>query len=204
MHNDRVQLADWRRKVAEIYAQVRQMDPTKGWDLFRQERDYMFKDHPQSPLNSGQRDEFVGLQYHPYDPQWRLLVEVETLSDVSTSEVNLGEDGIFRITEIGHIRIRSNAELSLFWVEGYGGGLFLPYTDSTNGVTTFGGGRYLLDGIKGADLGIKGNRLILDFNFSYNPSCAYDEKWVCPLPPEQNRLPFAVEAGEKSFNLDPG
>jgi uncharacterized protein (DUF1684 family) len=199
MSSDRVQLADWRRRVAEMYAQVRQLDPEQGWKLYRRERDLLLKTHSQSPVGSDQRVEFQELQYYPYDPQWRLLAEIEPRIDGSTREVDLSEDGNFRITEIGQVQIRSSARLSLFWVEGYGGGLFLPFMDATNGDTTYGGGRYMIDGIKGADLGMQGNRLILDFNFAYNPSCVYDEKWVCPLPAEQNRLPFRVEAGEKEF-----
>jgi len=87
--------------------------------------------------------------------------------------------------------------LELYWLEGYGGGLFLPFSDTTSGDGTYGGGRYLLDTVKGADLGIENGRLVLDFNFAYNPSCAYDPKWVCPLAPAQNRLPIPVRAGER-------
>jgi uncharacterized protein len=88
-------------------------------------------------------------------------------------------------------------ELELFWLEAYGGGLFLPFRDATSGDSTYGAGRYLLDTVKGADLGSEGGRLVLDFNFAYNPSCAYDPKWVCPLSPPANRLAVAVQAGEK-------
>jgi len=76
-------------------------------------------------------------------------------------------------------------------------GLFLPFGDTTNGTTTYGGGRYLLDTAKGADLGGDDGGLVLDFNFAYNPSCAYDPRWVCPLAPPGNRLPVGVEAGER-------
>ena len=89
------------------------------------------------------------------------------------------------------------AELSAFWIEGYGGGLFVPFRDATSGATTYGGGRYLYDTIKGADLGAGAERIVLDFNYAYNPSCAYNDEWVCPLSPPENRLLFAVEAGEK-------
>ena len=65
------------------------------------------------------------------------------------------------------------------------------------GTTTYGGGRYLLDTVKGADLGTEDGRLVLDFNYAYNPSCAYDPSWACPLAPPGNRLAIAVEAGER-------
>jgi hypothetical protein len=95
--------------------------------------------------------------------------------------------------------------LALHWIEGYGGGLFLPFKDLTNirppagQGETYGGGRYLLDTIKGADLGSSADRLVLDFNYAYNPSCAYHPRWACPLAPEENTLPFAVTAGEKRY-----
>ena len=88
-------------------------------------------------------------------------------------------------------------------MEGYGGGLFLPFLDETNTNETYGGGRYLYDTIKGADLGTNGSTLVLDFNFAYNPSCAYDDRWTCPLAPRENRLSFPVQAGEKSFTSIP-
>ncbi len=86
--------------------------------------------------------------------------------------------------------------LDLHWLEGYGGGIFLAFADVTSGSETYGGGRYVLDSVKGADLGLEGERLVVDFNFAFNPSCAYDPKWVCPLAPAANRLPIAVRAGE--------
>ena len=99
---------------------------------------------------------------------------------------------------------RSGGELILYWIMGYGGGVFLPFADETNGVETYGGGRYLLDTIKGADLGTAPDgRVILDFNFSYCPSCAYSPRWVCPLPPPANRLRASVRAGERLVSPSP-
>ena len=89
--------------------------------------------------------------------------------------------------------------LGLYWIEGYGGGLFLPFRDATNGTETYGAGRYVLDGVKSADLG--GNAatgtLIIDFNFAYHPSCAFDSRWACPLAPPENRLDTPIRAGER-------
>ena len=100
--------------------------------------------------------------------------------------------GIVRFELAGRAR-----ELSLYWLDGYGGGVFLPFADATRGGETYGGGRYLLDTVKGADLGEADGRLVLDFNFAYNPSCSYDPRWVCPLSPPENRLDTAVRAGER-------
>lgn len=93
----------------------------------------------------------------------------------------------------------AGALLSVFWLEGYGGGLFLPFRDATSGGETYGAGRYLLDTIKGADLGGDPARgeLLLDFNLAYHPSCAYDPRWNCPLAPRENWLSVAVPVGER-------
>jgi uncharacterized protein (DUF1684 family) len=88
-------------------------------------------------------------------------------------------------------------QLELYWLDGYGGGLFVPFRDGTAGTETYGAGRYLFDTIKGADLGMHGDRIIFDFNFAFNPSCAYDPRWVCPLAPPPNRLDIAIPAGER-------
>ena len=88
-------------------------------------------------------------------------------------------------------------ELELYWLEGYGGGLFLPFADATRGTETYGAGRYLLDTVKGADLGAEDGRLVLDFNFAYNPSCSYDDRWACPLTPSPNRISAPIRGGER-------
>ena len=85
--------------------------------------------------------------------------------------------------------------LDVHWIDVYGGGVFLPVHDATSGTLTYGGGRYVLDTVKGADLG---GALIVDFNFAYAPSCAFDPRWSCPLAPPGNRIDVAIEAGEKS------
>jgi uncharacterized protein (DUF1684 family) len=89
--------------------------------------------------------------------------------------------------------------LSVFWVMGYGGGIFLPFRDQTYQKETYGGGRYLLDTIKHADLGGDSSGLVIDFNYAYNPSCAYNPRWVCPLSPIENRLSVPIRAGELNF-----
>ena len=85
----------------------------------------------------------------------------------------------------------------MYWVEDYSGGVFVPFGDATNGTDTYGGGRYLLDPAKGADLGHDPAGVTLDFNFAYHPSCVHDPRWTCPLSPAENRLPLAVRGGER-------
>ncbi len=103
-----------------------------------------------------------------------------------------------RFATAGFELLGRELELDCYWLEGYAGGLFLPFGDATNGATTYAAGRYLLDTVKGADLGSGEGTLVLDFNFAYNPSCAYNERWVCPLAPNENRLPVAIQAGERA------
>jgi uncharacterized protein (DUF1684 family) len=84
-----------------------------------------------------------------------------------------------------------------YWLEAYGGGVLVPFCDLTKGNETYGGGRYLLDFAKGADLGSNGDEVIVDFNYAYHPSCVHSDRWSCPLAPAENRLPVAVSAGER-------
>jgi uncharacterized protein (DUF1684 family) len=96
------------------------------------------------------------------------------------------------------------AALAMYWLNIYGGGLFLPFRDTTSPLDSYGGGRYLFDTIKGSDFllapGSSGmERIVLDFNYAYNPSCAYNSRWVCPLAPLENRAAVAIRAGEQNF-----
>jgi hypothetical protein len=83
------------------------------------------------------------------------------------------------------------------WLNAYGGGVFVPFRDATNGAATYGGGRYLLDTVKGADLGHNGDAMVLDFNYAYHPSCVHSLQWSCPLAPPGNTLDIEVTAGER-------
>jgi uncharacterized protein len=186
-----IDLLDWKRRVFALYAEVREAaDPRAAWERWREVRAGLFRDHPQSP-----RPGYDGLDYFDYDPAWRFLADLVPLEPESRKIAGSGPEPVastrFAVARFG------GQELELFWLEAYGGGLFLPFRDATSGDSTYGAGRYLLDTVKGADLGSEGGRLVLDFNFAYNPSCAYDPKWVCPLSPPANRLAVAVQAGEK-------
>jgi uncharacterized protein (DUF1684 family) len=110
-----------------------------------------------------------------------------------------GEEQLTRIGWVAVALPGGTRQLGLYWMAGYAGGLFLPFRDATNGRETYGAGRYLLDAAKSADLGsgIAPDSLILDFNFAFHPSCAFDPKWSCPLAPPENHLDLPVEAGER-------
>jgi len=195
---DTLALLDWKRRVFALYEAVRIMPPEEGWKLWRETRDELFRSHPQSPLPAESRAGFKGIEFWPYDLEACVLAELEDVEappqPIETSGV---EPMLFRPFARAWFELRGERlSLEVHWLTGYGGGVFLPVRDATSGKESYGGGRYVLDTVKGADLGEQDGRLVLDFNFAYNPSCAYDPGWVCPLAPPANRLAVAVEAGE--------
>ena len=193
-----LELLDWRRQVAELYATIRaDADPVAAWARWQDVRDRLFRHHPQTALDDPAA--FTGLNYFPYDPALRLRPGLVPAQGAET-EVDTGVDGHLRLAPFARtdgLAPLLGGELTLYWIAGYGGGVFLPFRDETSGRDTYGGGRYLLDTIKGADLGAVDGRLLLDFNFAYNPSCSYSARFVCPLSPPENRLPNPVRAGER-------
>jgi uncharacterized protein (DUF1684 family) len=199
-----LQLVSWRRETFALYLEVRRSaDPAAAWAAWREGRDRLFRDHPQTPLEPVEAESFQGLEYFAYDPAFRVSATVEREQErplrLASSK---GEPFAFRRFARAVFALSGTAcALPLYWLEGYGGGLFLPFADATTGGLTFGAGRYLLDTVKGADLGVAEGRLVLDFNFSYNPSCAYGPEWSCPLPPAESRLPMEVRAGELAPRL---
>lgn len=201
---DEIELADYRREVAEIYAAVRKDNGASDlrWQAYRQERDRLFATHSQSALSPTQKESFGELAYFPYDPDYRFILPIDKNVDPAALEAHIPEEGIFRYRRIGIIQFKLDGQavsLSIFWVLGYGGGLFLPFRDLTNNDTSYGGGRYLLDTIKYADLGARKDKIVIDFNYAYNPSCAYHPRWICPLAPPENWLEVPIRAGEKRF-----
>jgi uncharacterized protein (DUF1684 family) len=198
------ELADYRRAVAGLYARARSADveAEARWRRFCRERDDLFAAHPQSALAPEQKAVFKGLRYYPYQPALRFRLAVDTGVEHAVAEYELPADGLVRLERFGRIQFEVEGQpvsLSLFWIKGYGGGIFLPFRDLTNREDTYGGGRYLLDTIKHADLGREDGRLVVDFNYAYNPSCAYNPRWVCPLAPPENWLKVPIRAGELRF-----
>ena len=195
-------LLDWRRQVAELYAAVRAAEePEAGWALWRTGRDRLIGTHPDSPLDEAARATFTGIPVAGYDPALRFTATLDTDADPLHRDVPTAADGVVRMDRIGRVTLGDLGRLDVWWIAGYGGGVFLPLRDGTAGTTTYGGGRYVLDTIKGADLGGDAGRLVVDLNFAYHPSCAYDPRWTCPLAPEGNVLTAPVAAGEQ---LPPG
>ncbi len=187
------QLWDWRQKIADLYARVRTAGPGHdSWQLWCATRAALFRTHPQSPIGPEDRAAFAGPALFPYDAALSIEVRLNPVAPERLA-IATGADGITMMHAFARtdgLQQTLAGELTLYWIEGYGGGVFLPFADPTNGPETYGGGRYLLDTIKGADLGAirPDGTLRLDFNFAYFPSCAYSSRWICPLPPPGNRL----------------
>jgi len=190
-------LLGWRRRTAALYAAARAAgDPELGWRAWRDGRDELFSGHPDSPLSAESRQGFAGLPFAPYDGALRFEPVLEP-AEPERREVATASDGVVPFERIGRVRLGDLGPVDVWWLDSYGGGVFLPLRDGTAGSRTYGGGRYVLDTVKGADLGGADGRLVVDLNFAYHPSCAYDPRWTCPLAPEGNRLAAAVAAGEQ-------
>ncbi|GMQ98962.1 MAG: DUF1684 domain-containing protein [Acidimicrobiia bacterium] len=194
------QLWDFRRRVDTIYRQTRDSGTSESsWKVWRDERDALFRRHPQSPIPSQDRSAFAGLPFSPYEAKWNLSGRLDPLEPVRIGVVHSGE-GSTPMTRFARISVDSPKgplTLDVYWMNVYGGGVFIPFRDSTNGTLTYGGGRYLLDTAKSADLGDRDGEVALDFNFAYHPSCTHDPRWSCPLAPPSNTLDFAVPVGEQ-------
>ena len=190
-------LLDWRRRVGALYAAARASnDPETGWRTWRDGRDELFASHPDSPLDDAARAAFSGLPFAAYDPALRFEGLLEP-APAQRLEVPTATDGVVPFERIGTVALGELGTVDVWWLDSYGGGVFVPLRDGSAGQGTYGGGRYLLDTVKGADLGGGEGRLVVDLNFAYHPSCAYDPRWSCPLAPEGNRLTAPVHAGEQ-------
>jgi uncharacterized protein len=195
-------LVDWRRRVAALYAAVRaESSPAAGHALWRAGRDELMREHPQSPLLPGDELRRTGIPCWPYDPDLRFEVELEPESAPEPAMLTLQTGGTERtmLRRIGTVSLPAPVQgtLDVWWMEQYAGGVFLPVRDGTAGTTSYGGGRYLLDTAKGADLGADGAMLVVDLNFLYHPSCRYNPAWQCPLAPPGNTIAHTIEAGER-------
>ena len=189
-------LLEWRRAVSELYTEVRRLPPEAGHRHWRESRQALLRDHPESPFPVDRRHEAQGITVAPYDPSLRFVAELEPVDGPATLEVRTGSEGTVSFDRLGLIRLGGLGTLDVWWLRSYGGGVFVPMKDGLAGKETYGGGRYLLDTAKGADLGGDRTGLIVDLNFAYNPSCAYDGRWTCPLAPEGNTITASVRAGE--------
>jgi uncharacterized protein len=218
-------LYDYRQRVVTMYRR-RNLALQAGEDAasvcqrFREEKDQLFAHHPQSALEVSERATFTGLRYFPYDTSFCVQAQLTSL-DMQTAAASLPVAQFASAHGIPHRPAAylefeisgAPARLIVYWLDVYGGGLFLPFRDATCPEESYGAGRYLFDTVKGSDfirlpegpenpsaVGYSGGRVLLDFNYAYNPSCAYDSRWVCPLAPRENWLAAPIRAGEQNYH----
>jgi hypothetical protein len=215
-------LYDWRERVAQMYRE-RNAALREGEDAemvlgrFRAQKNQLFNRHPQSPFGPEDRATFTGLKYFAYDSKLRVEAELQPLTGESLIDAPSSGTGVMRFPRAGRVSFSIDgtpASLFVYWIDVYGGGLFLPFRDATCPAESYGAGRYLFDTVKGSDfepmkgdsdtvsMGYAGGRILIDFNYSYNPSCSYDEHWICPLAPRENVLPMPIRAGERKYHED--
>ncbi|MFN8383258.1 MAG: DUF1684 domain-containing protein [Anaerolineales bacterium] len=163
-------------------------------DMFRAQKDEFFGSHPQSPLTREQRKDFHGLQYFPENDALRLEVKVDEFTAKQKFEMQTSTGDVQIYEKFGKFHFEvdgTEAELTIYRSEH---GFFLPFVDSLAGKETYPAGRYL------EPEPLPGGYFIVDFNIAYNPYCAYNEMWSCPITPAENRLKVAIQAGEKLFH----
>jgi len=196
-------LVDWRRRVGDLY----RIHSPDAIVRFREQRDELFRSHPQSPIEPDERASFEGLRYFPHDPAFRVQAHFEPADGSELLIDTGGDDGAVRYRRAGHLDFQLNDQpcrLTVLSLVQYAGGLFVPFRDTTSRHETYGAGRYLFDTAKDTDglvLEITPGSLdvMIDFNYAYNASCAYSPRWACPLAPPENFLTVPVKAGELSY-----
>jgi uncharacterized protein len=201
--SEHLDLADWRRRVAATYDVLRRDARAGPARLlgFRAAKDRLFATHPSSPVPEAARRDFRGLAYWRHDPALSIRARLEPDPEAPPLDVPRSRAGpAMPYARIGWVDFPvegTPTRLAVYWLNEYAGGIFIPFRDATSGTETYGGGRYLWDSAKGADLGSDGDELVIDFNYAYHPSCVYDPIWSCPLAPPENWLTVPIHAGER-------
>jgi uncharacterized protein (DUF1684 family) len=161
---------------------------------FRAQKDDFFASHPESPLTREQKRDFQGLNYFPENPGLRLEVAVEEFEEQDEIEMQTTTGSVQTYLRYGSFKVNvdgGEAELTMYASHH---GFFLPFADSLAGTETYGAGRYLEPQY------LRNGTFLVDFNLAYNPYCAYNEAWTCPITPFENRVKVPIRAGEKLFD----
>jgi hypothetical protein len=165
-------------------------------DDFRAEKNEFFGRHPQSPLTADQKRGFTGLPYFPENDALRFEVKVEPLPDEKPMQMQTTTGDVQMYVRYGRFQFQVDGQTVALTIYQSEHGFFLPFVDSLAGTETYPAGRYLeLEALPG-------NHFFIDFNLAYNPYCAYNEMWSCPITPAENRLKVPIRAGEKIFHVD--
>ena len=169
--------------------------PADHLTAYRVAKDRSLKTDPQSPLIAEQKASFTGLRYFPENPALRFELPLTPDPDMPVVEMitNMGLERAFSRIGSFEFSVDGRQQRLYLYQDEEAGYLFMPFTDGTTGTETYGAGRYL----EVEDLG--NGAFLVDFNLAYNPYCAYNEYWSCPIPPQENRLTAPIEAGEKAY-----
>lgn len=164
-------------------------------DDFRAAKDRFFKLDPESPLTPEQKQAFSGLDYFPENPALRLELELQEFPEKQIIEMQTSTGDVQKHIRFGKVRFDIDGQETELTVYKDPHGYFLPFVDAQAGMETYGAGRYLEPQPLGK------NKLLVDFNYAYNPYCAYNDLYSCPLTPWENRLKVPIRAGEKLFEV---
>ncbi len=163
-------------------------------ESFRAAKDKFYRQDHRAPLTPEQQRGFKGLSYFPENDA--LVIKARIDRNVQTGIVHMettkGEQQDYRRSGVAHFEVDGRPAQVTLYASDSSHNLFLPFRDSTSGKETYGGGRYL-------DLHTHGDEVLIDFNYAYNPNCAYNPDWSCPLPPAENWLEVPIRAGEMTF-----
>ncbi len=163
-------------------------------DDFRQAKDEFFEKDGQSPLTDNQKLNFHGLNYFPENPALHLVLPVEEFATKEKIKMPTSTGEVQLYNRFGKIKFEVDGQPAELTIYASRDGFFLPFVDALVGKETYGAGRYLEPSLAG------GGKLLIDFNYAYNPYCAYNENWSCPITPAENRLKVPIRAGEKVFH----
>jgi uncharacterized protein (DUF1684 family) len=160
---------------------------------FRKEKDEFFARHSQSPLTHEQKHAFQGLLYYPENPAFKIEATIERFPEIKNVIMQTSTGDLQSYQRYGRFQFDvggQTAELTIYESDHE---YFLPFVDTLAEKETYGAGRYL------EPISLGKGKFLIDFNYAYNPYCAYNERWSCPIPPAENRLKVAIPAGEKIF-----
>jgi hypothetical protein len=170
------------------------MRRTTELEQFRADKDEFYGHDHRSPLTPAQQRDFQGLLYFPENPTLIIKARIDRKVEpgIVRMETTKGEQQEFPRYGVVHIEVDGRPAQVTLYASGHSRRLFLPFRDATSGKETYGAGRYL-------DLEADGDEVLVDFNYAYNPYCAYNPDWSCPLPPAENWLEVPIRAGEMTF-----
>jgi hypothetical protein len=160
---------------------------------FREEKNEFFLHEHYSPFDDKQKANFSGLEYFPENPDLRMQVEIERFPEGDQIQIQTNTGDVQTYDRFGRFHFKVDGEVAILTVFQNEHGFFMPFADSLAGQETYGAGRYLEPEL------LSDGRLLIDFNLAYNPYCAYNANWSCPITPAENRLKVPIRAGEKVF-----